>query len=474
MIDVQSSRRRRIPIDSVIVTADRTRKDFGDIDSLADSISSVGLMQPIVVNENNELVDGQRRIKAYIQLGRTEIPFYQVSLEQIVLGEFHANSNRKDFTSSERVAISNAVEKYLHVHSRGVGRPRANKNVATNTTIICNACASDSKNIETNSSLNNGGVDKKNNVVNLTTFSGRLKDNVSRYFGISRNTLEKEKKLIKAAEQNPESFGELKQKVDQKKISIDKAFNEIQKQAKKTQISASVRNSGNTPPSLGNITLLHGDFREQSRTIPNGSIDLIFTDPPYAREYIHLYNDLAVVAKNVLGDGSSLVTYVGHYVIPEVIEIMRSVGLTYWWPIAIILSGSFAKCYPRHVSIKWKPLLWFVKGDKLCTTDFLSDVIKSDTPSKELHEWEQSTIEAEHVISRLSVEGQTVFDPMMGSGTSVVAAIKLGRRFIGIEIDSDKFEVAKARIGNVSRINRNEGKCQEAMARCHKKAEGND
>lgn len=55
--------------------------------------------------------------------------------------------------------------------------------------------------------------------------------------------------------------------------------------------------------------------------------------------------------------------------------------------------------------------------------------------------------DAEHVISRLTLEGQTVFDPMMGSGTTGAAAVKLRRRFIGIEIDSDKFEVAKTRIG---------------------------
>ena len=84
---------KEMPINSIIIT-DRIRKDFGDLDSLAESISTVGLMQPILINENNELIDGQRRIKAYIQLGRLEIPFYQVNLKEIVMGEFHANSNR--------------------------------------------------------------------------------------------------------------------------------------------------------------------------------------------------------------------------------------------------------------------------------------------------------------------------------------------------------------------------------------------
>ena len=104
--------------------------------------------------------------------------------------------------------------------------------------------------------------------------------------------------------------------------------------------------------------------------------------------------------------------------------------------------------------------LWFVKGDKLSTTDFLSDVIKSDHPSKVLHEWEQPIVEAEHIISRLTMEGQTVFDPMMGSGTTGAAAVQNNRKFVGIEIDSDKFEIAKARIGEVIRTNLTETKYQ--------------
>ena len=430
---------KTIPIDSIIIT-NRTRKEFGDINSLAESISAVELLQPIVINENNELVDGQRRIKAYVQLGRREIPYHRVNLEKIILGEFHANSNRKEFTTSERVKISAAVEELFRKYSRRVGRSTSNQKTHGNGMI----------HTELSSDSTNEG--SKNSVVKLTTFSGRAKDNVSRYFGISRNTLEKEKEIVNAAELNPELFGELRRKVDLKEISIDRASREIRKQIKKAQILASVRHMANNASS-NNITLLNGDFRDQSKTISDNSIDLIFTDPPYGVEYVHLYGDLAVIAYNALREGGSLVTYVGHNAIPKIIEMMEGGGLTYWWLIAVVLSGSFAKHYPKQVTIKWKPLLWFVKGDKLPTTDFLSDVIKSDTPSKVLHEWEQSTVEAEHIISRLTVEGQTVFDPMMGSGTTGAAAVQDNRKFIGIEIEPEKFEIAKARIGEAIRTN---------------------
>ena len=435
MIDTQSS--KTIPIDSIVIR-DRVRKEFGDINSLAESISSVGLLQPIVINENNELIDGQRRIKAYEQLERTEIPVFRVNLEKIILGEFHANLNRKEFTTSERVAVSNAVEEHFRKNSRSVGRPKS----------TAKADGNESNSISPNS-FDDGS---KNNVVKLTTFSGRIKDNVSKYLGTTRNTLEKEKMIVEAAERDPESFEELRKKVDSKRISVDKAVREIQKQIRKDQILESARNSIDSIAS-SNISLIHGDFREQLTTLQTNSVDLILTDPPYGAEYIHFYNDLAVISNSILREGGSLVTYVGHYAIHKVIKMMEDAGLTYWWPIAVVLSGSYARYFPRQVTIKWKPLLWFVKGGKLFGSDFLSDVVKSNAPSKESHEWEQSLVEANHVISRLTIEGQTVCDPMMGSGTTGAAAVTLGRRFIGIEIDSDKFEIAKARIGKVASNN---------------------
>ena len=70
------------------------------------------------------------------------------------------------------------------------------------------------------------------------------------------------------------------------------------------------------------------------------------------------------------------------------------------------------------MSVKWKPLLWFDKGDNANSLNYISDFVESKSAEKATFEWEQSPIEAEHAISRLTVEGQTVFDPMMGSDTT--------------------------------------------------------
>jgi 16S rRNA G966 N2-methylase RsmD len=445
----------KMEISSIIIT-DRTRKDLGNVASLAESICSVGLMQPIVINEKNELIDGQRRINAFLRLGIKEIPYFRVNLNEIVLGEFHANSNRKDFTSSERVAISKAVEKYLERQSRRVGRPRSDGSTSGKvfTSTVPSAVTINDERI-----LNLKSTE--NNAVNLTTFSssppsskykltGRIKDNVAKYLGVSRNTLEKEKKLIEAAKQAPEQFGELRKKVDLGKISTHKAYNELQKQVKRNQILVSAKNLASNSHLQKSILLLRGDFREQILQISDISVDLVLTDPPYSRDCLPLYSDLAIASSRVLKNGGSLVTYVNHCLVPEVTRSMEDSGLNRQWIIAIKLSGPFARFHPKKVSIKWKPLLWFVKGDKTNSLDYISDLVESRSAEKATFEWEQNTIEAEHVISRLTVEGQTVCDPMMGEGTAGVAATKLGRRFIGIEINSERFDVAKARISKMS------------------------
>jgi DNA methylase len=91
-------------------------------------------------------------------------------------------------------------------------------------------------------------------------------------------------------------------------------------------------------------------------------------------------------------------------------------------------------------------LLWFVKGKKIREGfNYMADSIRSARPhNKYLHEWQQSTVETEYVIRGLTVENEVILDPMLGSGTTGIAAIKLNRKFIGIEIQKETFNVAKS------------------------------
>ena len=89
----------------------RHRKDLGELEVLAASIATDGLLQPIGITEDNMLVFGERRLRAFQDvLRRDTIPARLVHVHSITAGEYAENELRKDFTPSERVAIGAALE----------------------------------------------------------------------------------------------------------------------------------------------------------------------------------------------------------------------------------------------------------------------------------------------------------------------------------------------------------------------------
>ena len=66
--------------------------------------------------------------------------------------------------------------------------------------------------------------------------------------------------------------------------------------------------------------------------------------------------------------------------------------------------------------------------------------------SERFHPTQKPVSVMTYLIMALTLEGDTILDPFMGSGTTGVACVQTGRRFIGIEIDPDYYEIAKKRI----------------------------
>ena len=187
-----------------------------------------------------------------------------------------------------------------------------------------------------------------------------------------------------------------------------------------------------------------GDFRDVAKSIPDESVRLIFTDPPYDRESLGLYADLAKIASRKLIDGGSLLCYLGHYLLPQVLEAVGK-HLRYWWPLAVIHTGKSARMREYGVIVGWKPILWFVKGSRGDKQTWVPDTIVS-AMEKTTHKWQQSVLEASHCIARLTKKKDLVFDPFCGAGTTAVAAKLLGRRFITCDVDDKALALARKRI----------------------------
>lgn len=100
-------------IDSIVVE-DRHRKDLGDIDALAESIKRVGLIHPVAITPDGQLIAGHRRLAAHRRLGRTGIPVRVVdtltSAIDMLVAERDENTCRMDMRPSELVALGMALE----------------------------------------------------------------------------------------------------------------------------------------------------------------------------------------------------------------------------------------------------------------------------------------------------------------------------------------------------------------------------
>jgi site-specific DNA-methyltransferase (adenine-specific)/modification methylase len=237
------------------------------------------------------------------------------------------------------------------------------------------------------------------------------------------------------------------------KTTIDKAYNYIKAEEKREQLIQRAKQEAMHRLASHQLQyeLFEGDFRAVASTkLLDSSIDLIFTDPPYNVDSLHLYKDLAKLADRVLKPGGSLITYFGQYALPIVLKyISENSSLYYWWQLCCIHSSRHQdRVWNRYVIADWKPLLWFVKGkrEKDEVAYHMHDSIISKLPDKVLHEWEQSTKEPTHVIKGLTLEGQTVLDPFCGAGTTAIAALRLKCKFIGIDIDPQATEAARANL----------------------------
>jgi site-specific DNA-methyltransferase (adenine-specific) len=75
-------------------------------------------------------------------------------------------------------------------------------------------------------------------------------------------------------------------------------------------------------------------------------------------------------------------------------------------------------------------------------------VLNIDNPRNKVHPTEKPIELMEIFINNSSNEGEIVLDPFMGGGSTGIAAIRNGRKFIGIEIDEEYFKIAEKRIND--------------------------
>ena len=153
---------------------------MGDISALACSIREIGLLHPIVIDDKNQLIAGQRRLEACKLLGWERVPVHVVPLDDIVRGEFDENVVREDFTPSEQYAIRKALEEQEKQSAKDRQGERIDKH--------------------------SGNFPESSR--------GQTRDKIAKIAGTSGRTLDKITEICKAAEAEPEKYGQFVDEMD--------------------------------------------------------------------------------------------------------------------------------------------------------------------------------------------------------------------------------------------------------------------
>jgi len=214
-------------------------------------------------------------------------------------------------------------------------------------------------------------------------------------------------------------------------------------------------------------TIVTGDARELSKAIPDESVDLIFTDPPWGVEYKYPsefvdswegYKDfvewLVGECQRILRPGAFAFVYQG----------TKRLQDTY----SIFPSGSrlFADC-KTFIQLKGLPvefavdyIVFWQKLGLFALTGMCRDWHRANT-SRTIHKSRDTKLwltngakippprpleSCVYIINQMCLQGAIVMDFFVGSGTTAVACKVLGRNYLAFEIDPETAEIARQRV----------------------------
>lgn len=424
-----------IKIHEINVSDDRQRTDVGDLGDLATSIKSRGLINPILLDSDNNLIAGFRRLSAHLLLGLDEIEYRRfdslTDLDKQIL-ELEENIQRKDLEWYEKAEAITKIHRMMKASS-----PDWNQD--------------------------------------LTAAMLGYKD---------RAVVIRALQVVEGAASNEEIKGA---KTLVGALNLVKRENSI----KKRQEAVEAKISGKAPTFAAEI--LTGDSKDLIKTLPDESVDAIITNLPFGidlsfksgvtpyfddEDYIvELVMNLCPEFYRVLRPDSWIVclfdankirhnkysarlaeAFKGIDQTNEVnarlaFDAKAAAGLTYWLEdsgfkvqskipeIWYKPNKTQGRCNDpdRDMIISYEAMIFARKGDPVLMQRGRSNVFVFDSPlfSERVHAVQQSDEFSTELVRLTCLGGSKVLDPFAGSGSVGIGALNRQCHFIGFELDPD-------------------------------------
>ena len=202
---------------------------------------------------------------------------------------------------------------------------------------------------------------------------------------------------------------------------------------------------------IGNARLALGDCRDILPTLPK--VDAVVTDPPYGLGEKWQGGAANTKGRWKLNDGGSEMAWDAEAPI-EVVCALPDLA-----EHVIIWGGNYFPLPPRRGWLLWDKIVreftsghaemaWTTLDQPVRAFNFANAQLASEGKS---HPTQKPLSLTKWCIGYLPDTAQIILDPFMGSGTTGVAAVQMGRKFIGIEREERYFDIACKRIEDAQR-----------------------
>jgi len=410
-----------------------------EYEALKKDIADNGIKVPLIINDKNILLDGYTRLRIAKELLLDIVPcivkcFNDPLEEQLFI--LTVNAYRRHLNTAQKALIA---LKLLEIE-QGKNRLKKLMNLKQYNNIANTRMYHIVNNNETIMTDIGNSVDSSE--VRHERTSVRSIRKISKQLRLSDRTIDKARKIVEVASKDPK-IAELWQEALQGKRSIQAVYERVKQKEAREDVKQFIEENKARLDSIfnGKVKILLGDFREVLKSIPDNSIDMVFTDPPYSKDFIPYLNDLASLVSRVLKPSGFIAVMYGQAFLPELFDAFKVSKIRYHWVIALHMPDSREIFYTKRIRIHWKPIVVFQKEPYVNVSAELDDYISMPKPNKDVHEWKQDLGSAMHVIKTLTKEGDVVLDPMVGTGTTIEAALMLNRRVIAVEKDKELYDM---------------------------------
>lgn len=380
---------------------------------LADDIKQNGLVNPIVLL-NNKIIDGRNRYEAcklvniipkYITLSLDVDPLTYV---------ISTNLKRRHLTIGQKADIAATLANMKH-----------------------------------------GGNRKSDQEPNLALDISI--EQAAKIMGVSTGS-------VKAAREVQVKYPERRKEIQQGKNTVNAVVKEERKKEQiKTRQEAVIKNEV-----VIDKNLHLGNCVDVLKTLNAKSVDCVVMDPPYLIDYKDTresfnptFNDSSEnkeetlhswfkEIKRVVKDNAHIYCFYGMDDNNTFFNILKVYFQPEVMPLIWVKNNHTMCDFNKVYASKYEPIYFCTNGTRNLNYPVSPNILNFSIPTNKLHKTQKPIDLLEYLIENSTVEGEVVLDPFMGSGSTCLAAKNKNRKYIGIELEPDIYNIA------IERLNKNE------------------